>query len=113
MFYIDINLFKLNNPRLFEMLVLCKYISNYSFNSPNIIYIVSNQHYIIFEKDDTIHKSVFINFLNDNDESENICNICFEVNKKLIACLNCEFSTCLTCTDKLIENVLVCPKCRM
>ncbi len=112
-FYIDINLFKLNNPQLFEMLVIFKYIPNYSFNSPNFIYIVNNQHYIIFEKDENIHKSVFINFLNQNEESENICNICYEVNKKLISCLNCDFSTCSTCTDKLIENAVACPKCRM
>ena len=112
-FFIDIDLFQLNNPDLFEILVNTKYIP---CNGSNNIYIVNKQRYVLFERDEKCHKSVFMNFLDYKDENENICNICFEKNKYLISCIQCDFLKCQSCTDKLIEhsvsNIVLCPNCR-
>jgi len=57
-----------------------------------------------------IHNNTILNFLNDDDGKNTVCNICCNSTENLILCCRCAYNMCYECQVKMKSNL--CPVCK-
>jgi hypothetical protein len=72
-------------------------------NQDNYLFLdASNMH--------NIHNNTIINFLNDDEGTNTVCNICCNSSEKLTLCCRCAYNMCYECHSKLKSDL--CPVCK-
>jgi hypothetical protein len=105
-------LFKVHYLPIQTKLILfkCKFIP-LEIND-NFILLLNKDNYLFLDASniENIHPNTIINFINDDDNKNTVCNICCNESKNLSLCCRCAYNICHDCHDKI--NSDLCPVCK-